>query len=84
MWFLTRATSRRAAAPRFLTAGVAGIAVAKMEAAQPHTDNALGALRNAKIQLGMAEPDKEGHRAKAIELVNQAIAQVEAGIQAGS
>ncbi len=84
MSFQTGAISRRAAAQRVATAGVAGIAVAKMEAAEPHMDNALRALRNAKIQLETAEPDKEGHRTKAIELVNQAIAQVEAGIQAGS
>jgi hypothetical protein len=85
MSFLTRSISRRAAAQRFLTAGVAGAAVAaKVEAAQPHMDTALRALRNAKVQLEMAEPDKEGHRVKAIELVNQAIAQVEAGIQAGA
>jgi hypothetical protein len=84
MSFLTAAISRRVAAQRVVTAGVAGIAVAKMEAAQPHMDNALRALRNAKVQLEMAEPDKEGHRVKAIELVNQAIAQVEAGINAGS
>jgi hypothetical protein len=37
-----------------------------------------------KVQLEMADPDKEGHRVKAMELVTQAIAQVEPGIKAGN
>jgi hypothetical protein len=84
MSLLTKAVSRRAAARQFSAAGIAGIAVAaSVQAAQPHMENALRALRNAKNQLEMAIPDKAGHRVKAIELVNQAIAQVEEGIKAG-
>jgi HAMP domain-containing protein len=57
----------------------AGFAIA----AQPHMQNALRALRNAKAELETATPDKAGHRVKAIGLVDQAIAEVNAGIVAG-
>jgi hypothetical protein len=57
----------------------AGIAIA----AQPHMQNALHALRNSKAELEAALPDKAGHRVKAIELVDQAIAEVNSGIVAG-
>jgi len=57
----------------------AGYAVA----AQPHMQAALRALRNASAELNAALPDKGGHRVKAIGLVNDAIAETEAGITAG-
>lgn len=47
---------------------------------QPHMQAALEALRNAKRHLEMAEADKGGHRVKALELVNGAITETEAGI----
>ena len=58
----------------------AGYAVA----AQPHMQNALKALENAKSQLELALPDKAGHRVNAINLIDQAIGEVEAGIAAGA
>ena len=57
----------------------AGYAVA----AQPHMQAALRALRNADTELNAALPDKGGHRVNAINLVNQAITETEAGIAAG-
>jgi hypothetical protein len=57
----------------------AGLAVA----GQPHMQNAMHALRNSKAELEAALPDKGGHRVKAIGLVDQAIAEVNAGIVAG-
>jgi hypothetical protein len=57
----------------------AGYAVA----AQPHMQAALRALRNANAELNAALPDKGGHRVKAINLVNDAITETEAGIAAG-
>jgi type II secretory pathway pseudopilin PulG len=48
---------------------------------QPKMQAALEALRQARQALDQASPDKGGHRVKAIELVNQAIAEVEKGIQ---
>lgn len=48
---------------------------------QPEMTSALEHLREAKRALESASHDKGGHRAKAISLINQAIAQVEEGIR---
>jgi hypothetical protein len=53
-------------------------------AAQPHMEAALNALLTAQTELKVAEHNKGGHRVKALDLVNSAIAQVQAGIAAGS
>jgi hypothetical protein len=53
-------------------------------AAQPHMQNALAALQNARAELQVAEANKGGHRANAIRLVNEAISEVQAGIAVGS
>ena len=50
---------------------------------QPHMDAALNFLRAARSDLDQANPDKGGHRANAIKLVDQAIDEVKAGIDAG-
>jgi len=50
---------------------------------QPHMQAALDALTSARDNLDKAEPDKGGHRAKAIEYVRAAIDQVQKGIEAG-
>ena len=47
---------------------------------QPFMRAARADLQTAKNQLQQATPDKGGHRVKAIALVNQAIAQCNAGI----
>jgi hypothetical protein len=64
-----------------LTGGafIAGCAVA----AQPHMQNALAALQNARAELQVAEHNKGGHRAEALDLVNRAINQVQQGIAVG-
>lgn len=49
--------------------------------AQPEMTAALQHLREAKHNLEAASHDKGGHRAKAIGHVNEAIREVEAGIQ---
>ena len=51
---------------------------------QPHMENALSALENAKAELQQAEHDKGGHRANAIRLIDRAIEQVKLGIDAGA
>jgi len=56
-----------------------GLAAAEM---QPHMRAALRSLEGAKVQLERAAPDKGGHRVKAIQLVNDAITEVQAGITA--
>ena len=65
----------------FTAVGVgAGVALAD----QPHMQNALGDLNAAQGELQVAVPDKGGHRVNAINLVQQAINEVNLGIQAGA
>lgn len=48
---------------------------------QPNMKEALEHLQKAKESLKNATADKGGHRAKAIDLVDKAIEQVEKGIK---
>ena len=48
---------------------------------QPKMRDALGNLQSALASLQNANPDKGGHRVKAIALTKSAIEQVEKGIQ---
>ena len=57
-----------------------GFLVGRASAAQPHMRAALDHLQAAKTELQIAEADKGGHRVKAIALVNDAIAEVHAGM----
>ena len=50
---------------------------------QPHMQNALNALENAKDNLNRATADKGGHRARALDYVRDAISEVRKGIDAG-
>jgi hypothetical protein len=50
---------------------------------QPHMQAALNALQNARDSLNRADADKGGHRVKALGLVNDAISEVQKGIDAG-
>ena len=45
-------------------------------AAQPHMEAALNALLTAQTELKVAEHNKGGHRVKALDLVNSAIAPI--------
>lgn len=58
-----------------------GFVAGRAHAAQPHMRAALDHLRNARTELNAAMADKGGHRAAAIRIVNDAIGQVEAGIE---
>ena len=53
----------------------------RVSAGQSHMKAALDALRNARSELQMANSNKGGHRAKAINLINQAISEVKRGIE---
>ncbi len=64
--------------------GVAAVSFGCGYAVQPHMQNALAALQSARGELQVAEHNKGGHRVNAIRLVDQAIAEVRAGIAAGS
>ncbi len=57
--------------------GLAGRAFA----AQPHMAAALDHLRAARSSLQNATADKGGHRARALELIGDAIREVERGIE---
>ena len=61
-----------------MLSGIAAIASALPD--QPFMKAARADLNTARNQLQQATPDKGGHRVKAIELVNDAIAEVNAGI----
>jgi hypothetical protein len=50
---------------------------------QPRMENALTDLKMARGELQAALHDKGGHRVNALNLTNQAIGEVEAGIAAG-
>ncbi|HZR56491.1 MAG TPA: hypothetical protein VFA74_06435 [Terriglobales bacterium] len=52
---------------------------AEMARHEPHMSAALGHLREARAELDKATPNKGGHREKAMELVDQAIQQVQQG-----
>jgi uncharacterized membrane-anchored protein YhcB (DUF1043 family) len=60
-----------------------GGAVACYATEQPHMVAAMEHLRAAKAELEKAEHNKGGHRAKAIEIINRAMEQVQKGIEAG-
>ncbi len=62
-------------------AAAAALGVTSAEAApQPHMEAARAALQLAKHELQIAVPNKGGHRIKAINYVNAAIAEVNLGI----
>jgi len=50
---------------------------------QGHMVNALTDLNTARDELSQASHDKGGHRVNAIELINQAVNEVNAGIAVG-
>jgi hypothetical protein len=60
---------------------LSGFVLGRASADQPHMQAALEHLRLAKGELEKADVDKGGHRLKAMGLVNDAIAQVEKGVE---
>jgi hypothetical protein len=67
-------------ASALLGAAIGGSAMAY----QTHMWNALHALQEAQSQLSVAVADKGGHREAAMNLVNQAIDEVNEGIKVGA
>jgi hypothetical protein len=75
------AALRRKLAAGILTLAFAAALVPTVRAEnQPHMKAALEALRRAKQELQQAERDKGGHREKALQATDNAIRQVQAGI----
>jgi hypothetical protein len=59
----------------------AALNLSSVQAAQPHMKDALAHLQAARAELQRAESNKGGHKERALEAVNRAIAQVEEGIR---
>jgi hypothetical protein len=66
-----------------LGVGVVLNSITEAEANQPYMQAALNSLQNARWNLQHAEHDKGGHRANALNLVEQAIGEVQEGIAVG-
>jgi hypothetical protein len=52
--------------------------------AQPHMAETVTLLQSARAELAQATPNKGGHRERALGLIDQAIAEVRAGIAFGA
>ncbi len=65
-----------------LVAAVAAMSLQSVRADQTNMKEALARLREARAALAKAERNKDGHREKALQLVEQAIAEVQAGMAA--
>lgn len=63
-----------------LAVGLAGAAVTPAQAYQGNMERAISELYAALASLRESTPNKGGHRERAIGLVQNAIAEVEAGI----
>jgi hypothetical protein len=64
-----------------VSAFVGGFATQAFAERQPMMKLALKHLEDARKELDVATPDKGGHRVKALALVNDAIREVQEGIE---
>ncbi len=64
-----------------ITAIASGFVAGRASADQPRMVAALDHLRLARVELEKADNDKGGHRAAALKLTADAIAEVERGIR---
>ena len=62
------------------TAIAASMGIGYAIGAQPHMTASLDLLQSARGELAAATPNKGGHRKRALGLIDQAIAEVRAGI----
>lgn len=58
------------------------VAMQEHKESHPHIENAIKALENAKHQLETAAHDFNGHRAKALDHVNQALEECHEALRA--
>lgn len=68
------------AAAGAVAASAVALPVGTANAYQGNMEHAIGALNRALAFLRHATPDKGGHKATAVRLIEQAIGEVEAGI----
>jgi hypothetical protein len=86
----TTTRSKTVTRARLIVAGVLAavgfslLGAGTAEAFQTHMWNANGDLLQAQSELNQAIPDKAGHRIAALNLIQQALDQVNLGIQAGA
>jgi hypothetical protein len=71
------AAGPKPAPPAPAAAPAVAAAVAPVPERHPHIDEALESMRAAKHQLETAEHDFDGHRARSLEHLNQAIHEAE-------
>jgi hypothetical protein len=64
-----------------IACGGGSVAVRQASADQPNMQSAREHLEEAKVSLERAEPNKGGHRERAIDLVNRAVAEIDRGIE---
>ena len=77
-----RTTARKWLAPAAaLVMGAATGCVVHHVGGQPHMRDALSLLQDARAELERADADKGGHRVAAIGKVDEAIAEVRAGME---
>jgi hypothetical protein len=62
------------------TAIAASMGIGYAIGAQPHMAETVGLLQSARAELAAATPNKGGHRERALGLIDQAIAEVRAGM----
>jgi hypothetical protein len=62
------------------TAIAASMGIGYAIGAQPHMAETVTLLQSARAELAAATPNKGGHREKGLGLIDQAIAEVRAGI----
>jgi hypothetical protein len=62
------------------TAIAASMGIGYAIGAQPHMAETVGLLQSARAELAAATPNKGGHRERALGMIDQAIAEVRAGI----
>jgi hypothetical protein len=78
---MTRRGFATVAATAAGAAGLLGASANSASAYQGNMERALGSLHQALGELRQATANKGGHRARAMELVNQAIAETQAGVE---
>jgi hypothetical protein len=78
---MTRRSFAATAATGVAAIGLLGASAKSADAYQGNMERALGSLQEAFGSLRDSTPNKGGHRERAMELVRQAIAETQAGIE---
>jgi hypothetical protein len=82
-WIMKIAARVAIGASALIAATGLGYGVGVTQMFQPHMQNALNDLQSARGELQAASHNKGGHRWRALDLTNQAIGEVQAGVACG-